>query len=249
MRPIVAISATSRSTEGVERVRLNQAYVTSLEQAGLVPLIIPPLEDTGDVHRILDAVDGLVLSGGEDVDPSHYGAMRHPATGDPQPARDACELELARWARATSLPTLAICRGVQLLNVSLGGTLLQDIPSQIAIAESHDGGRPRGTRVHDVRVHAGSRLAAVLGDTQVRVNSIHHQAVERVAEGLHVSARADDGVVEAVEWSKTDWWALGVQWHPEELTQTSEAWDRRLFEAFAAACRQRAARHRGVAER
>ena len=241
MRPIVAVSATSRTIEGTERIRLNQSYVTSIEHAGLIPLIVPPLVDPGDVRQILNAVHGLVLSGGEDVDPTYYGATRHPATGDPHPARDACELELARWARVAALPTLAICRGVQLLNVALGGTLIQDIPSLVEEAGSHDGDAPRTTRVHDVAVEPGSCLASALGALKIRVNSIHHQALDRVAVGLHVTARADDGVIEGVEWSGGDWFALGVQWHPEELTQTSEAWDRRLFEAFARACRERAA--------
>jgi putative glutamine amidotransferase len=245
MRPIVAVSATSRLIEGAERIRLNQAYITAVEQAGMVPLIVPPLEDPSAVHQILGAVHGLILSGGEDVDPRRYGATRHPATGDPHPARDACELELARWARDSALPTLAICRGVQLLNVSLGGSLIQDIPSLVGDAEAHNGGASRTDRVHDVAVEAGSRLAAALGAQDIRVNSIHHQALERVADGLRVTARADDNVIEGVEWTGADWWALGVQWHPEELTRTSEAWDRRLFAAFASACRERVvAQHR-----
>lgn len=241
MRPIVAVSATSRAIDGVERVRLNQAYVTSLEQAGMIPLIVPPLEDASALQDILRAVQGLVLSGGEDVDPAFYGAVRHPATGDPHAARDACELELARSARELALPTLAICRGVQVLNVALGGSLLQDIPSLVEDAEPHDGDAPRSARVHRVSVTPGSRLAEVLGAAEISVNSIHHQALDRVADDLLVSARASDGIVEGVESCTPDWFALGVQWHPEELTRSSESWDRRLFEAFAAACRERAA--------
>ncbi|MFN8571854.1 MAG: gamma-glutamyl-gamma-aminobutyrate hydrolase family protein [Gemmatimonadaceae bacterium] len=241
MRPLVAISASTRVTDGAERVRLNQAYVDAIERAGLLPIIIPPLNDPSDVHQVLAAVSGLVLSGGEDVDPLHYGEDRHPATGDPHPERDACELELARWARDHSLPTLAICRGVQLLNVSLGGTLIQDIPSLISNAESHEASQQRAARTHAVHVEPDSHLAEALGTTDLRVNSIHHQALDRVAAGLRVTARAADGVIEGVEWSDNNWWALGVQWHPEELTDTSEAWDRRLFAAFAAACEGRSA--------
>lgn len=240
MRPLVAISASTRTTDGTERVRLNQAYVTAAEDAGLVPIVIPPLTDTSAVHRILDTVAGLVLSGGEDVDPSHYGAERHPATGSAHRDRDACELELARWAQRRSVPTLAICRGVQLLNVSLGGTLIQDIPTQVPDAELHDDA-PRDARVHDIRIASDSELARALGATSIRVNSIHHQALDRVADGLRVTASASDGVIEGVEWSDSDWWALGVQWHPEELTRTTEEWDRRLFHAFAAVCRAYAA--------
>jgi putative glutamine amidotransferase len=108
------------------------------------------------------------------------------------------------------------------LNVALGGSLIQDIPSLIGDAAAHNDGAPRTARVHDVAVEPGSRLSTALGAQDIRVNSIHHQALERVADGLRVTARADDGVIEGVEWSGADWWALGVQWHPEELTRSSE---------------------------
>lgn len=243
--PLIAISATVRPTEGIDRVRLNRSYVTAAESVGLVPVVVPPLEKDEDVRRVLEAVDGLVLSGGEDIDPAHYGAEPHPATGAANAARDRYEIAMARAAQAAGLPTLAICRGVQVLNVALGGTLVQDIPSEWPDAERHDGERPRDARVHDVAVTPGSRLARALGAERVRVNSTHHQALGRVAAGLVVTASAMDGVVEGVEWDADDWWALGVQWHPEELTRTSEPWDRHLFEAFARACEAR----RGVAAR
>ncbi|MBV6521167.1 MAG: putative glutamine amidotransferase [Gemmatimonadaceae bacterium] len=241
MRPIVAVSATSRPTEGAERVRLNEAYVSALHQAGVIPLILPPLDDTAAVAQVLGVVDGLVLSGGEDIDPIVYGAERHPATGAAHESRDNCELALARTARAMGLPTLAICRGIQVLNVALGGTLIQDIPSQVGGAQTHDGTAARTDRVHRVSIFPGTRLAGALESHDIAVNSVHHQALDRVAADLRVSARADDGVIEGVESCDPRWFALGVQWHPEELTRDAEAWDRRLFSAFAAACRERAA--------
>ncbi|MFN8582368.1 MAG: gamma-glutamyl-gamma-aminobutyrate hydrolase family protein [Gemmatimonadaceae bacterium] len=242
LRPLVAVTASTRVTEGAERVRLNQAYIDALERAGVVPVVVPPFSEPDDVRHVLDVVSGLVLSGGEDVDPEHYGALRHPTTGQAHTERDASELELARLAHQRGLPTLAICRGVQLLNVALGGTLVQDIPSLVSGAEEHDGDAPRSARVHEIQIDPASRLGDAIGATMVRVNSIHHQALDRVADGLQVSAVATDGVIEGVEWSQPDWWALGVQWHPEELTETAEDWDRRLFAAFAEVCRRHASR-------
>ena len=223
--------------EGRLRVRLNDSYVRALEGAGLVPLIVPPLADPSLAARVLDAVDGLVLTGGEDVGPSHYGATAHPSLGQVNTARDASELALASAARARHLPTLAICRGVQLLNVALGGTLVQDIPSELA-AVGHDPDLPRDHRAHRIDVEPASRLAGALGATALDVNSFHHQSIDRLAAGLRVTARSPDDVVEGIETS-SDWWVLGVQWHPEELTATRDPWDRNLLSAFARAARDK----------
>jgi putative glutamine amidotransferase len=187
--------------------------------------------------RILDLVAGLVLTGGEDVDPSRYGDRPHPALGPVSRARDATELALVGAARERGLPTLAICRGIQVVNVGLGGTLVQDLPSQRTDAAAHELDERRGNRVHDVDVEPGSRLGTILGATTLGVNSIHHQAIDRLGASMRVCARAADGVIEGVESIDPRWWMVGVQWHPEELTTTPEPWDRRLLAAFAAACR------------
>jgi putative glutamine amidotransferase len=237
--PIVAVTATARLVEGVERVRLNAAYVRALESVGLVPIVVPPLGSAGAVWRILDAVAGLVLSGGEDVDPSRYGATPHPELGPVNCARDETELALLARAREIGLPTLAICRGIQVVNVALGGTLVQDLPSQRQDVAAHEVDDERDARVHSVRVDPASRLASILGVQSLGVNSIHHQAVDRLGAAMRVNARADDGTIEGVESNDPRWWMIGVQWHPEELTTTPEPWDRRLFAAFAAACHAR----------
>ena len=237
--PLVAVTATARMVEGVERVRLNAAYVRALESAGLVPVVVPPLEAAGTAVRVLDAVAGLVLSGGEDVDPSRYGETPHPELGPVNCARDETELALLARARELGLPTLAICRGIQVVNVGLGGSLVQDLPSQRQNVATHEVDDERDTRVHGIRVDPDSRLASILGAHSLAVNSIHHQAVDRLGEAMRVSARADDGTIEGVESDDPSWWMVGVQWHPEELTITPEPWDRRLFGAFAAACRAR----------
>jgi len=235
--PVVAVTASARLIDGVERVRLNAAYVRALESVGLVPIVVPPLGSVGAALRVLDAVAGLVLSGGEDVDPSRYGATPHPELGPINCARDETELALLARAREIGMPTLAICRGIQVVNVALGGTLVQDLPSQRQDVAAHDVDDERDSRVHGVRVDAASRLASILGAESLGVNSIHHQAVDRLGRAMRVSARADDGTVEGVESDDPNWWMVGVQWHPEELTSTPEPWDRRLFAAFAAACR------------
>jgi putative glutamine amidotransferase len=237
--PIVAVTATARLVDGVERVRLNTAYIRALESVGLVPVVVPPSASPDAVLRVLDVVAGLVLSGGEDVDPSRYGAAPHPELGPVNCARDDTEIALLGRARALELPTLAICRGIQVMNVALGGTLVQDLPSERRGTASHDVDDERDSRVHGVRIDPDSRLASILGAQSLRVNSIHHQAVDRLGEAMRVNARADDGTVEGVESDDPNWWMVGVQWHPEELTTTPEPWDRRLFAAFAAACRAR----------
>jgi putative glutamine amidotransferase len=230
--PLIALSATSEVIRDALRVRLNAAYTRALEKAGALPVIVPPLHDPIALTALMGRVDGLVLTGGEDVDPSRYGATPHPKLGTTHPERDATELALVSEARARRLPTLAICRGIQLLNVALGGTLIQDIRAERPSSIEHQPGGARDARAHEVTVEAGSRLAAALGETRVRANSSHHQALDRVAPGLRVTARAPDGIIEGVEWAEDDWWALGVQWHPEELVEGREGWDRQLFAAL-----------------
>jgi putative glutamine amidotransferase len=238
-QPLVAVTATARLVDGVERVRLNIAYVRALESVGLVPLVIPPLTDPGAALGLLDVVAGLLLTGGEDVDPSLYGDTPHPALGPVNCSRDVTELALLAGARARRLPTFAICRGIQVVNVGLGGTLVQDLPSQREDVNAHELDDERAERVHGVRLDPASRLATIVGAQTVDVNSIHHQAVDRLGESMRVNARAGDGVIEGVESDDPSWWMVGVQWHPEELTTTPEPWDRRLFVAFADACRAR----------
>jgi putative glutamine amidotransferase len=231
--PLVALTATTAAADGVVRVRTNVAYVRALEAAGLVPLVVPPLNAVR-AERALDAVSGLVLTGGEDVAPWRYGESPHRAIGTVNEARDAWELALIAAAHDRGLPTLAICRGIQVLNVALGGTLVQDIASQCPTALPHAPGEGRATRVHEIAVEPASRLAEVLEAGHLTVNSAHHQSIARIADGLRVTARAPDGIIEGAEWVADDWWALGVQWHPEELIETPESWDRGLFASFAA---------------
>lgn len=232
--PAVAVTATTEFIRGVLRVRANASYTSAVRLAGMRPYVLPVL-GPDDADAMLDGMDGLLLTGGEDVDPHHYGHERHSALGDVHPVRDAFELALVRAARGRGLPTLAICRGIQVANVALGGTLVQDIASEWSDALAHDSTAPRDARVHDISVDPHSRLAAALGADTLTVNSFHHQAVATLGEGLVAVALAPDGVIEGAEWRGDDWWMVGAQWHPEELTSTPEPWDRALFDAFATA--------------
>jgi putative glutamine amidotransferase len=235
--PFVFVTATTETVRNRPRVRVNEAYTNALTAAGLIPLILPPMEPSLASAALKD-VAGLVLTGGEDMDPQLFGEEPHPATGDAHVARDAYELALARTAAAHRIPTLAICRGVQVLNVALGGTLIQDIPSQSPSAIEHNATDKRAERVHRVDIDTTSRLARAIGSTLIFTNSSHHQSVHRLGKELVASARSEDGIIEGVESSDQAWWMVGVQWHPEELTNTAEDWDRRLFGSFAEAVRE-----------
>lgn len=236
LAPYVLVTATTEVVRGLSRVRVNEAYTNALAAVGLVPAVLPPVDPELAVAALTGAA-GLVLTGGEDVAPDQFGEAAHPATGTPHVERDACELALAREAFVQRIPTFAICRGTQVLNVALGGTLVQDIASQRPTATQHDQSTRRTERVHDVAIDAGSMLSEIVGATAIATNSSHHQAVDRLAPVLKVVARDPDGIVEALEPLDPAWWLIAVQWHPEELTATPEAWDRRLFAAFADAVR------------
>lgn len=211
MTAVVAVTAPRRTDGGRERVALNSAYVRALAAVDLLPLVVPPIVDPALAVRALDGVRGLVLTGGEDVAPQRYKAAPHAKLGAVDPARDAVELALfdAAWTR--KLPILAICRGIQLVNVALGGTLFQDLPSERPSGVQHAG---EGAH-HGLTVERGSTMCAVLGATTLRVNSRHHQAVKDLAGDLLATAWAEDGLIEGAE-AKAGRRVLAVQWHPED---------------------------------
>jgi gamma-glutamyl-gamma-aminobutyrate hydrolase PuuD len=213
MKPLIGITTYAQDAAwGVWKLPaalIPLDYVDAVERAGGRPVLIPPSAE--GVEETLDALDGIVFSGGADVDPALYGAEAHPETDAPQERRDAGELALLRAALERDLPTLAVCRGVQLLNVVRGGDLVQHLPERVG-HERHR--QVPGTFVeHRVEVQAGSRLQAVVGP-EPRVTSHHHQSLGRMGDGLVETAWAEDGTVEAVE-DPTKRFLLGVQWHPE----------------------------------
>ncbi len=237
--PVVGIPCYSGERAGSGRPFYgnNQSYVRALIGAGMAPMLIPPMDEAA-LEAVCARLDGLLLSGGEDVDPSRYGEERLPVCEPSDPQRDAMELALTRMALEHDLPTFGICRGIQTLNVALGGTLYQDLETQRPESHPHAMGHlPRTTLTHEVVVERDSRLAEILGVERLGVNSLHHQAVRELGAGARVVAWADDGVVEGMDLPGRSF-VLAVQYHPEELYETDEL-SRKLFAAFARTCLER----------
>jgi putative glutamine amidotransferase len=212
-------------------------YDESVRRAGGEPRVLEVSTGSGD--ELLTGVDGLLLTGGGDLDPALYGETRHATFDAAEPGRDAFEMDLVRRALDSNVPVLAICRGIQVLNVARGGTLVQDIPDQMPGSVVHSVREPSFAIAHDVWIASGTLLEQLMrerleSDT-CPVNSRHHQAIKEVGSGLVVSATAPDGVIEAVE-DPTRRFCLGVQWHPENFYRTGEF--RALFEGFIEAARR-----------
>lgn len=228
--PVIGITTYGRDERG--RYTLPAEYVAAVERAGGVPVLIPPLPALA--ARYLALVDGFVLAGGGDLDPAHYGGNAHETLYSVDAQRDALELELARRIVERRRPALAICRGLQVVNVALGGSLIEHLPAVVGEQVLHRA-PPREPTPHPVRVKAGSRLAAIAGVTEFAPMSWHHQAVRTLAPGLEAVATAPDGTIEAVELAAHPW-LLAVQWHPE-LTAQREPAQQRLFDALIEATR------------
>lgn len=234
MRPVIGITLDDEhGRPGVHVLR--DDYVRSVEQAGAVPLVVPP-SSPGDTPFFLDRMDGLLLSGGVDLDPALFGEAPHPKLRRVDRRRDDLEIALVREAIRRDLPILAICRGIQVLNVATGGTLIQDLPSALAGGERHDCPEPRDRRVHEIETKPGTHLRSILGEETVSVNSFHHQAVGRLGDGLVACARCPvDEVVEGLELPGRRF-VVGVQWHPETFWDASDTFQP-LFDAQVEACR------------
>jgi putative glutamine amidotransferase len=209
-------------------------YVNRIAEAGGVPVLLTLTEDPDAIHRMVDVMDGLLLTGGEDVDPELYGQEPLMPGMIALAERDRFELELLKQFLVTEKPVLAICRGHQVLNVALGGTLIQDIPSVNGVVH-HSQSTPPPATTHHVELREDSLAAHVLGTTSVNVNSYHHQAVDHVAPSLRVTGRSEEGFVEALEHNKLPY-VMGVQWHPERLCVDGSN-QHLLFESFVDACR------------
>jgi putative glutamine amidotransferase len=230
MRPLIGVTTSELRPSKLATTRrhgepphpemaLGMTYLRTLDAAGAMPVVLPPV--IAEVDALLDRLDGVVLSGGPDLDPAAYGARdRHPELGPTEPSLDAFELALARAALERGTPILAVCRGAQALNVACGGTLHQHVPGHRQI-------EPAGEPTHAVQLAADSRLARIARARTLPVNSFHHQAVDRVGAGLRVVGRAPDGTVEAIEGAG---FVIGVQWHAETLPEHLP-----LFEALVAA--------------
>jgi len=238
-RPVIGIA--TQTLPGVPGERqpcwlMGRSYVEELRKVGGVPWVIPLVpHDEDTLNEIFSRLDGVFITGGVDVDPARYGEPKTPLCGTTDPDRDAVELMLLKYAMAHELPVLAVCRGIQILNVLGGGTLYQDVTAMVPAALKHDyfptPDQPsRKYLAHDITVKAGSKLGAILGDAVVPVNSMHHQAIKDLAPGLAPTAFAPDGIIEGVE-GTGEQYVIAVQWHPEELTDTQPGM-KRLFTTF-----------------
>jgi putative glutamine amidotransferase len=243
MRPIIALTTTIDPRGGdyrQPRVGIYANYIHVLQRIGVVPCLVSPAHDADAIDALVRQCRGLVLSGGEDVDPSRYGEDPIPELGEVNTARDAAEFRALKVALAMDIPVLGICRGMQLMNVHFGGTLYQDLPTQRPGVASHLQVAPWGHHHHNVQCTPGSRLQEILGDCEpLEINSFHHQAVKDLGEGVRCTAQADDGLIEAIEVDGYRW-VVGVQWHPERNEADAPNTDPniKILQAFTAAVRE-----------
>lgn len=250
MAPIIGVTATLKEDVDsvAERplgkfVRSDLDYVEGVFAAGGVPVVLPPIGDARSAEAVIHGLDGLLLSGGSDLDPGYYGERPAPELGPTIPERDRFEMPLLELALRRGLPILGICRGMQLLNVALGGTLYQDLPSQWGRGVlKHRQETPKWQPTHEVEVRGDAYLAEVMDRQAIKVNSYHHQGIKALADGLVVSARSSDGVAEAVEARDlSERWLVGVQWHAEAMRATDPI-QGNLFEAHVSAAERHALR-------
>ncbi|HZP12942.1 MAG TPA: gamma-glutamyl-gamma-aminobutyrate hydrolase family protein [Nevskiaceae bacterium] len=229
--PVIGITTYPRDERG--RYNLPAEYVGAVQRAGGVPLLIPPVPE--HATRYLDLVDGLILAGGGDIAPERYRGDVHELNYGVDAQRDELEIALAREIVRRKQPTLAICRGMQVLNVALGGTLIEHLPAVVGDKIAHRK-PPRDPVPHAVKLKAGSRLASIIGVTELHPMSWHHQAIRALAPGLDTVGTAPDGTIEAVEMNDAPW-LIAVQWHPE-LTAQQDPTQQKLFDALIAATKK-----------
>ena len=234
--PIIGLTSTlSTNTSGSPVCQVGRAYVDAVKNAGGIPLLIPVGIDKVRIKALLSRLDGLILTGGGDIDPGAFKSPSHPKVYGISPERDALEFYLLEAAVASNKPFLAICRGIQVLNVAFGGDLYTHIQDQVEKSLKHDWFPkfPRDKLAHTVRLIPGSKLHRIFKTDEIRVNSLHHQGIKTVGEGLKATAFAPDGLVEGLEVDGAGF-AVGVQWHPECLLEDEKSAE--LFEAFLDAC-------------
>lgn len=231
MKPIIGITTNNTTNSyGQPIVLLQRSYVKAVLDAGGVPLLIPSLVAEDGWDAVYSRLDGVLFSGGGDISLDYFRGDPHPRIDDVDPERDSVELKMVQAAAADGKPFLGICRGCQIVNVALGGTLYTHIPDQLPNALDHDyPGNKRTVLVHEVKIEEGTRVAEIYGDPIIKVNSLHHQGLKDIASALRVAGHSPDGLVEAVELPEHPF-GLAVQWHPEWLTDQEST--RNLFRKF-----------------
>jgi putative glutamine amidotransferase len=231
------VSANGTDSGQEPTLSLPQRYCRAIQEVGGIPLILPPITSQRRLRRILQRLDGVLISGGNfDIHPSYYGEKPISALGIVKKERTEFELELVDLALNQNLPLLGICGGAQAINVALGGSLYQDIATQLPNATKHEQGTKRDKGVHPIRIRSGTHLRQIVQKRALKVNTTHHQAVRRVGKGLVVNATAEDGLIEGIE-SASYRFVLGVQWHPEILARNDPS-QRRIFSSFISASKR-----------
>jgi putative glutamine amidotransferase len=241
--PLIGITPDLRTrTSSQDRreplILLQERYTRAILRARAIPLVLPITSSRAAIREILQRLDGVVVSGGNfDIDPRRYGEEPMEGLGELKEERTEFELELISSALRRDLPVLGVCGGAQAINVALGGSLYQDIATQIRDAVEHQQGAVKDQGGHRIKIHAGTRLRRIVGRESLEVNTTHHQAVKKLGKDLIVDATAEDGIIEGIE-SQGHSFVLGVQWHPEFLTH-KDATQRKIFASFVSACRPR----------
>lgn len=233
MKPIIGLLA---EVDADKKNGLNYSYSAAIEAAGGIAVLLPYTESEATLSDYTALCDGFFFTGGADIDPKHFGEQIHPACGQIYEHRDALELSIFPLALKSGKPILGICRGLQLINVALGGTLYQDLPTEYAVTLSHRQTEPATAPSHGIKILKDTPLHALIGKEYMTGNSFHHQAIQTLGKGLSVTARAEDGVIEAVTY-EGDSYLRAYQWHPERLC-TSDADNLRLFEEFIGKCKK-----------
>ena len=231
MRPIIGALA---EIDNELSTRVQNPYIRAIERSGGIPVLFPYVDDGETVEHLVDICDGFFFTGGADIDPKRYGEEPRETIGDVQEPRDEFEFNVFQRVIKTSKPILAICRGAQLVNVALGGTLYQDIPSEVQTKILHKQSEPKFSHSHDVRIMANTPLYEMMRTERIKANSFHHQAIKMLGDGLEIMAVAEDGIIEAV-YSSGSQYIRAYQWHPERLFEI-DTQNRIIFEDFIRVC-------------
>ena len=232
MRPIIGVLA---EIDDEWNTRVQNPYIHAIEKAGGIPILFPYVEEGETIDHLVAVCDGFFFTGGMDINPRYYGEEAKETLGEMQQHRDEFEFDVFQRTLKTQKPILAICRGAQLVNAALGGTLYQDIPTEVQTTISHRQSEPKFSHSHDVKILSHTPLHELLGVTRIRANSFHHQAIKTLGEGLDIMAVAEDGIIEAV-YSRGKQYIRAYQWHPERLVET-DAQNLMILEDFIHTCR------------